>query len=319
MAIVATCAARVLAGDEGAVSLKSTGATSSNTLNTATVAPSQKLHVACGQIVCHPGDIDGNLRQIRKLASEAADAGAKLVLFAEGALTGYVFTPEFLQAHAVSVDSAPMRSLQALSRERNIVIAVGAIEQAKDGRYVSHFVLFPDRRVLIQRKNFLTATELGAGIVRGPEERLLFDVDGVRLAIMICSDSAIPDIWNKLAARGCQVWVGPAAGGAGREHLRKKEDIDDPELRKKYLHDMEQVCYTGTLLLDCRDHRMALITVNMAGDDGIDHYHPGHSIIVDSRGWLVALRPGEYIAEYLAPQMIHGEILVQTPRPVMKP
>lgn len=283
-------------------------------MKTSFPVPTQTLHVACGQIVCRPGDIAGNLSQVRQLTTEAAVAGARFVLFAEGALTGYVFTPEFLQAHAMATHSEPVRALQALSRERNIVIAVGAIEQAESARHVSHFVLFPDGRLLVQRKHWITPTEKAAGIVAGPEERVLFEVDGVKLAIMICSDSAIPDIRNKLAARGCQVWCGPAAGGQGRDYIRRPEDLDDPELRKRYLADMEKVCFSGGTILSCHDHRMALVTVNLACDDGIDHYHPGHSMIFDSRGWLVAIRPGEYIAEFLAPQMIHGDIRVQTPR-----
>lgn len=92
--------------------------------------PTQTIHVASGQIVCHPGNVDGNLSQVRQLTTEAAVAGARFVLFAEGALTGYVFTPEFLKAHALSTNSAPVKSLQALSRELGLVIAVGTIEQA---------------------------------------------------------------------------------------------------------------------------------------------------------------------------------------------
>lgn len=273
-----------------------------------------RIHVASGQIVCRPGDIAGNLNQIQQLSKEAAEAGARFVLFAEAALTGYVFTPEFLKAHAVGINSEPVQALHKLSRERNIVIAVGTIEQGETSRHVSHFILFPDGRRLVQRKCNLTATEKAAGIVAGPEERLVFEVDGVRLAILICSDSGIPDIWNKLAARGCQIRCNPCAGGGGREHLRIPADLDNPEKRKQYLEDMEKVCFAGQTGLDCRERRMALLTVNMAGDDGIDHYHPGHSLIIDSRGWLVALRPGEYVAEYLVPAMIHGEVLVQEPR-----
>jgi len=50
--------------------------------------------------------------------------------------------------------------------------------------------------------------------------------------------------------------------------------------------------------------------VNLAGDDGIGLYHPGHSLILDSAGHVVAMHPGEYVAEYLAPVLIHGVISV---------
>jgi predicted amidohydrolase len=282
-------------------------------------ARQKKIHVACGQIVCRPGDIAGNLRQVRQLTIAAAEAGARFVLFAEGALTGYVFTPEFLEAHALAVDSAPVRSLQALSRKLRIVIAVGAVEQAGEARHVSHFILFPNGRRLTQRKHNLTPTEKGAGIVPGPEERKLFTVGGVRFGICICADSGIPDIRNKLAAKGCEVYCGPCAGGGGREQMRRPEELDDADKRKQYLDAMEKVCFGGKTILDCRDRRMAVVAVNLAGDDGIDHYHPGHSMIFDSRGRVVALRPGEYVADYLMPELIHGTITVQAPCQVAEP
>lgn len=279
----------------------------------------KKIHVACGQMVCTPGDIAGNLRQVRQLTVAAAETGATFVLFAEGALTGYVFTPEFLQTHALATDSAPVRSLQALSRKLRIVIAVGAVERAGEARHVSHFVLFPNGRLLIQRKHYLTPTERGAKIVPGPEERNLFTVGGVRFGICICADSGIPDIRNKLAAKGCEVYCGPCAGGGGREQMCRPEDLDDADKRKQYLGTMEKVCFGGNTILDCRDRRMAVMAVNLAGDDGIDHFHPGHSMIFDSRGRVVALRPGEYVADYLVPELIHGTIIVQTPVQVVEP
>jgi len=91
------------------------------------------IHVACGQIVCIPGDLAGNLRQIKQLSVEAAVAGVRFVLFAEGALTGYVLTQNFLKKHAISADSRPVRELQALSRKLRIVIAAGAVEQTAAG------------------------------------------------------------------------------------------------------------------------------------------------------------------------------------------
>lgn len=61
-------------------------------------APLRTIHLAAGQIVCRPGDIEGNLKQIDTLARKAAQSGARLCLFAEGAITGYVCTPAVLAA-----------------------------------------------------------------------------------------------------------------------------------------------------------------------------------------------------------------------------
>ena len=270
----------------------------------------KRIHVACGQIVCRPGDVAGNLRQVRKLTTAAARAGARFVLFGEGALSGYLSQPDFVRRHALAADSAPVRSLQALGRRLRIVIAVGTIERADARFHVSHFILFPNGQVLIQRKHSLTDAEKNGGIVPGPEERLIFSVGGVRLGICICADSGIPNILDKLAAQGCQVSCHPCAGGAGREHMLHPADLANPEKRKQYLADMEKVCFGGETILRCHDQRMAMMATNLSGDDGIGNYHPGHSLIFDSNGHVVAMHPGEYVAEYLAPVLIHGVISV---------
>ncbi len=284
--------------------------------NTLVTPPRKTLHVACGQIVCRSGDAAGNLKQVRRLTTAAARAGARLVLFPEGALSGYLFQPDYVRRHALAVNSTPVRSLRVLSRRLRIVIAVGTIERAEVAFHVSHFILFPNGQVRIQRKHNLTDKEKAGGIVAGPEERVPFTVGGVRFGICICADSGIPNIWDKMAAQGCQVSCNPCAGGGGRKHMRKAADLANPVRRKRYLTDMEKVCFGGKTILRCHDQRMAMMTVNLAGDDGIGNYHPGHSMIFDSTGHVVAMQPGEYVAEYLAPVLIHGVISVAPPVPV---
>ena len=273
----------------------------------------KSLHIACGQLVFRPGNIVHQLAQIESLSAEAARLGARLILFGEAALNGYVHTPEVL-ATAVASDGLEAGRLRGISRVHDIVIAVGVFECNGDQRHVSHFVVFPDGRLLVQRKNRLTPKELEAKFTPGPEERQVFEVDGVRCAVSICADSGIPDLHNKLAASGCQVSLHPCAGGGGRAAMCHVQDLADPERRKRYLADMEKVCFVGGSFFPAADHRMAMVATNLAGDDGVSNYHPGHSCIIDSRGCLVALQPGEYVVEYLRPLMIHGEAIVQEPR-----
>ncbi len=137
-------------------------------------------------------------------------------------------------------------------------------------------------------------------------------------AVCICADSGIDDIWNKLAARGCQIYCGPTAGGGGRRFMCRPQDLENPTRRRQYIADMEKVCFLGHSLATCYTHRMALIATNLAGDDGISNYHPGHSSIIDSRGCSIGLIPGEYVKDYLRPQLITGEIVVQQPVVVPK-
>ena len=152
------------------------------------------------------------------------------------------------------------------------------------------------------------------GLVTGPAERTLFEVDGVRMAVCICADVGIPDIRDQLAAQGCQVLLLPTAGGGGREHIYHPEDLQDPQRLAGYVKLMDGVCSVAAAVGDCTSRRMAQVAVNLSGDDGVDHYHPGHSSIIDSRGRIVALQPGEYVVDYLQPRLIHGPVVVQPPR-----
>ena len=72
---------------------------------------------------------------------------------------------------------------------------------------------------------------------------------------------------------------------------------------------MDAVCSVTSAVDDCVSHRMAQVSVNLSGDDGVELYHPGHSSIIDSRGRIVALLPGEYVVDYLEPRMIHGQVI----------
>jgi predicted amidohydrolase len=271
------------------------------------------IHLAAGQIVCRPGDIEGNLKQIRQLAEQAAKTGARLCLFAEGCITGYV-TAEAVLAKAPRAEGPVVERLKQMAAELKIVIAAGTLERAEDGVHVSCFIAFPDGRLVVQRKHGVNDVERKAGLVPGPVERTIFEVDGVKMAVCICSDSGIPGIRDKLAAQGCQVFLLPTAGGAGREHIFHPADLENPQRRAAYVKLMDAVCSVVSAVGDCIDYRMAQVAVNLSGDDGVDHYHPGHSSIIDSRGRIVALQPGEYVVDYLRPRMIHGPVVVQSPR-----
>ncbi len=89
------------------------------------------------------------------------------------------------------------------------------------------------------------------------------------------------------------------------------KDLDDPKKRARYIKQLEKVCFMGGAVEKCAEYRMAKVATNLAGDDGVDIFHPGHSAIIDSGGRVVALIPGEYIEEYLEPKIIHGEVTVR--------
>lgn len=265
------------------------------------------MRVSAAQIVCKPGDVAGNLQQVEILCRRAAAEGSEFVLFAEGGLTGYVFTPENL-ALAPAFDGPEAARLAALSSELRLGVAVGTVERAADGCRVAEWVFLPDGRRVDQYKYNLTPAELKNHIVRGPRRREVFVYRGLRFAILICADNGIEGIDDDLRRDGVQVLCAPCAGGGDRAWMRTPEQLRDPAVFKEYAGRLARVCFVGNALDRNIRNDFAVIAVNLVGDDGIADFHPGHSSISDHDGRLAALLPGDYVPLWHRPQLISAEI-----------
>ena len=241
------------------------------------------------------------------LAAQAAKAGARLILFGEGALTGYLLTPEIL-AQAVEAGSPVVARLRDIARRYRIVLVPGTIECSPAGLHMSQFVVYPEGQLVIQRKANLTDDERKANLVPGAAERVLFQVDGVTMAIGICADNGLENIHAQTRARGCQLYLWPAAGGGSRDSKFAPADLKDPQKRKKYEELMHGVAFPAFAIKPAAELGLAIASCNLCGDDGVGKYHPGHSAIVDCHGRLRALECGQYVAEFLAPCLIHAEV-----------
>jgi len=263
-----------------------------------------------------PGDVEGNIDRMMPLVRDAAHAGARLVLFGEGGVTGYESTARSL-SRAITIGDATCERLHALAHQYHTVIVAGFLERNGAKIHVSHGVFYPDGRFVLQRKARNAPTEQDIpGIEAGPEERTVFDVEGVRCAISICADTGIDDLWNKLAHAGVQLHLVPTAGCGPRSWGFSESELDDPKRFEEYIKKAETVVWVKDAIGTCRRHRIVLAACNQMADDGVGYFHPGHSSIVDTTGELVGLIPGTFVFEHLRPRVVWGEIHPQTPREV---
>jgi len=271
------------------------------------------LRVAIAQPYTRLGDVEGNLAQVKELATEAAANGCELILFPEVALHGYSVPPEVLEK-AVVADGEVAEKLVAHSDREKIIMATGVFERdpEEDVVYISQFITFPEGRLLVQRKH---GGHEKPGIAKAPLDPKIFEVNGVKCCVTICIDTRIKGIENMLVDLGCQLQLAPTAGGGAYPILHQK-DLDDPEKAKKYVEAMEDSCFPKELALVKRYRlRMALATANLAtGFDGADYVQQGHSMLMDSTGGLLALIPGTYIQEHFRPRVAWGDIHPQQPR-----
>jgi predicted amidohydrolase len=272
------------------------------------------LRIAVAQPFCIPGDVEGNLERMEELVRPCVADGARLILFAEGGVTGYEALPRSVDQALVRGDAAWKRLL-AMATTNNTHIAAGFFEREGGRIRLAHAVFCPDGRVVVQWKS-RTGPPEGAieGFAFAPDERVVFDVGGVRCAIAICADSGIPNLWNTLVGQGVQLLLQPTAACGPRSWGQSEASLDEPGALEKYVARAATIAFSGDAILQCVRHRIALATCNQMADNGVDYFHPGHSMVVDGTGELCALIPGSFMFEHLRPRWAAGNIHALKPR-----
>jgi predicted amidohydrolase len=112
-----------------------------------------RLSVALAQIDPALGDRGRNLQRHRQWVKQAAEAGARLLVFPELSLTGY-FLKDLVPESAIQLDSKEMHDLAALSTELDVVL--GAVVESPDHRYFNASLYFSGGELQhIHRKVYL--------------------------------------------------------------------------------------------------------------------------------------------------------------------
>ncbi len=224
---------------------------------------------------------DKNAAKIAQFTGDAADQGAKLVVFPEAALQGYMYginqemATDELRYHyreAEPLNGPTVLRIAAIARERDIHIIFGMVELAGAVLYDTAALCLPDGSVKGFRK-----------VHRGGSELHIFEA-GTRvepvstsvatMGINICYDMCFPEIARMHALKGAELIVFPSAwpcpDGADETDPRLMPYILFPRARA-----WENQCY--------------VITSNVVGsaDIGSVSYY-GHSRIIDPLGQVIA-------------------------------
>ncbi len=152
-------------------------------------------------------DPEANFREIESLAGEAARGGARLVVFAEGALSGY-YGEQFHSADELDLAKIHRltRELGAISRRHGLYLAAGTLE-ARAGAYYNSLLAFSPagRRAACYRKRHLTSRD---HLFYTPgDQPALFRVEGRRFGLLICFDVRFPLWAHEYARRGAEALI----------------------------------------------------------------------------------------------------------------
>lgn len=156
-----------------------------------------------------------------EIAAAAAESGARLVVFPEAALTGYVF--ESLDEALDGAISATGRELSAIAdacRSANAWTIVGAIERADGGVYNAAFLVGPDGITGRYRKVHTLCLGVDRFARRGGEFQV-WDLPIGRIGINICYDGTFPESSRTLKLLGAQLIVLPT--NWPRLHMKRQQ------------------------------------------------------------------------------------------------
>jgi len=203
-----------------------------------------------------------NLARARDFVAEAAESGARVVVFPELATTGFTMAPE---GFAEPLPGPTTEAFAALSREFGLHVLGTAAEAHAPHPRNAAFVTAPDGSLLTLYRKLhpFTYGEEHRHYVGG-DDCPVFELDGIPCGLQICYDLRFPEPFRALAAKGAEVVFLPANWPVRR--------ID---------------AWSTLLAARAIENQMAVCGVNRVGRDPLAEY-PGRSAILDPFGVAVA-------------------------------
>ncbi|KAA8997409.1 carbon-nitrogen hydrolase family protein [Affinibrenneria salicis] len=156
------------------------------------------------QAESHEGEIKRNLDKALDYLRRC-DPQTELAIFPETFLTGFS-EQGHIHDRALRLDGPEVASLAAVSRERDMAIAIGMLEQLGDDVFNTTLFITPEDGVAwYYRKTHLWFSERGQ--VRAGDRLVCGSWRGKRIGLLICYDIEFPETARALASMECDLLV----------------------------------------------------------------------------------------------------------------
>ena len=165
------------------------------------------IRIAAAQTAEYRDEIDGAVACIAAFSARARDLGATLLCFPEGFLQGYPIDETSARRVALELTSAAFRTLLRRLPPQGPTMVVGMIEAEGSRLYNTAVVLARGQVLGRYRKSHLLR---GEAVFAPGTDAPIFDVDGLRFGINICSDTNFPEAARRVAEQGASLIVCPA-------------------------------------------------------------------------------------------------------------
>jgi predicted amidohydrolase len=159
--------------------------------------------IAAAQFVAKHRDVEANVRRHVRLASRAADRGARMVVFPELSLTSYDLA--LTVSDALAPDDSRLRPLAELAHTRGLILVAGAPIAVDDSLYIGAIAFRREGRPTTYLKQYPTINEQRT-FMPGPNGvTIALEDDTVGLAI--CADVGHVEHAQDAAKRGATVYA----------------------------------------------------------------------------------------------------------------
>lgn len=224
--------------------------------------------IAGVQFDCKRGAVALNLEfMVAKLRATAA-AGARLTVFPECALAGYCFDSKAeALPFAETIPGRATDTVQAICNQHNNYTLFGMLEREGEDLFNSAVLIGPEGVIGSYRKTHLPFLGVDRYVTPGNRPYQVYEIDGLRLGVLICFDGSFPEAPRILALLGADLIVLPTNWPQG---ARCSADHIPP--------------------MRAHENHVYFMAVNRVGDEGGFKFI-GQSRVTDWNGQDLAIAP----------------------------
>lgn len=177
----------------------------------------ERIKIAAAQMNPKLMKTEENLESILSSVKEAADNQAKLIVFPECSLTGYIFhSREEAVPFAEIIPGPSTEKLASLCKELRVYVVVGMLEKENDRLFNVAALVGPDGLIGKYRKNHLPFLGVDRFVDRGDRPFKVYQTPIGNIGMYICYDVVFPESSRVLALLGADILALPTNFPQGR-------------------------------------------------------------------------------------------------------
>jgi predicted amidohydrolase len=173
---------------------------------------SAEIKVAACQIDPKIFDLQGNLDKHIRLMKQAAENGAKLIVFPEMSIPGYCYTSwSEMATHGQYIPGPITNAINKVCKDLNVYAVIGMIEREGMGSEWSYYnaavLIGPAGVIGKYRKTHLPFLGIDRFIKAGNLPYNVYDTPIAKIGLGICYDLRFPEQWRTMALKGAEILV----------------------------------------------------------------------------------------------------------------